>query len=300
MSPNRRPVRVIDSFQEHYRLLGIDATADPDQLKTEYKKQMRRWHPDRFGHDNAELRQAEERAKEINFAYQAITEFHEANGHMPVEDIHPEATETPRPTFDPPPKMEPRNWTPPPGAYSEASPPSWFRVIAVVAIAGTIAFGFFGEKHDSGDGPNEPVATASDTPAVVVAPPGLGDDSPRFGPGSTVSEVYAVQGVPDKVSADVWHYGDARVVFNHGRVIHWTDATGRLKVRGNEGASMAATPSTFFHKGSSREEVRAIQGAPIRDTGTVWEYGMSRVYFDHNGLVVDWKESALDPLRVRH
>ncbi len=55
-------------------------------------------------------------------------------------------------------------------------------------------------------------------------------------------------------------------------------------------------PATFT-VGSSRQQVRAVQGEPTAVEGKVWRYGASRVYFDGN-LVVGWRTAPDHPLRV--
>lgn len=56
----------------------------------------------------------------------------------------------------------------------------------------------------------------------------------------------------------------------------------------------------YFSMGSSKEEVRAIQGIPTRatDTDTVWTYGRSEVYFAGD-RVVGWRIAPGYPLKVR-
>lgn len=52
-----------------------------------------------------------------------------------------------------------------------------------------------------------------------------------------------------------------------------------------------------FTVGSSRQQVRAVQGEPTVVEGNVWRYGASRVYFDGN-LVVGWRITPDHPLKV--
>jgi hypothetical protein len=54
-----------------------------------------------------------------------------------------------------------------------------------------------------------------------------------------------------------------------------------------------------FDIGSTKDEVRSVQGTPVTETETVWDYGPSRVYFEHN-RVVRWEASPLQPLHVAH
>lgn len=53
-----------------------------------------------------------------------------------------------------------------------------------------------------------------------------------FGLGSTKGEVLSVQGRPDEISSDTWHYGQSEVYFVRDRVVGWrTSETAPLKLR---------------------------------------------------------------------
>lgn len=64
--------------KDPYAVLGIDRTAGPGEIKRAYRKLMSRHHPDKLGDVPDELkRRSEERAREINAAYEKIrTERH--------------------------------------------------------------------------------------------------------------------------------------------------------------------------------------------------------------------------------
>lgn len=50
--------------------------------------------------------------------------------------------------------------------------------------------------------------------------------------------------------------------------------------------------------GSTRQQVRAVQGEPTAIEGNVWHYGASRIYFDGN-LVTGWRVARGSPLKVQ-
>ena len=52
-----------------------------------------------------------------------------------------------------------------------------------------------------------------------------------------------------------------------------------------------------FTVGSSRQQVRAVQGEPTAVEGNVWRYGASSVYFESN-RVVKWRITPDHPLKV--
>src|SRR5687768_8711091 len=55
-----------------YRLLDLDRNARTEQIKRAHRDLTKVWHPDRFGHDAALRRKAEEKLKAINEAYETI------------------------------------------------------------------------------------------------------------------------------------------------------------------------------------------------------------------------------------
>ena len=80
-------------------ILGIDASASTAELKAAYRSEIRKWHPDRFHDDAANQPTALERSKEINSAYEHLSELHES-GALP--ESMPRSSRQGAPT--PPPK----------------------------------------------------------------------------------------------------------------------------------------------------------------------------------------------------
>lgn len=57
-------------YKDYYKILGVDRKASDDEIKRAYRKLALRYHPDR----NAGDKQAEEKFKEINEAYQVLSD----------------------------------------------------------------------------------------------------------------------------------------------------------------------------------------------------------------------------------
>ena len=61
-------------YKDPYKVLGVDSTASDDDIKKAYRKLARKYHPDKYAEsDLKEL--AEEKMKEINYAYEQIQQM---------------------------------------------------------------------------------------------------------------------------------------------------------------------------------------------------------------------------------
>ena len=59
-------------FQDYYETLGVDRNASAEEIKSAYRKLARKWHPDL--HTGDEKQKAEERFKQINEAYEVLSD----------------------------------------------------------------------------------------------------------------------------------------------------------------------------------------------------------------------------------
>ena len=60
------------SVNECRKILGVDSTATPEELKRAYRDLVREWHPDRFLHNPRLQSNAQEKLREINEAYSQL------------------------------------------------------------------------------------------------------------------------------------------------------------------------------------------------------------------------------------
>jgi DnaJ-domain-containing protein 1 len=66
------PTAKPSSQRSWWEILGVNKEASPDAIKTAFRKEIARYHPDRVEGLGNELRElAEQKAKEINWAYSA-------------------------------------------------------------------------------------------------------------------------------------------------------------------------------------------------------------------------------------
>ena len=298
-----------EDYLKNYRILGIQPGASWKQLRQAYKRLINAWHPDRFQQNIRQKKLAEEKTKEITQSYKELAEYYKKFGvlPLPLEEQQPPTPETDDL------QVTPAEVTPPdikiqePGFVTPSARGTKYRlskrrarIFASLALLGSIYFiwQIVPWKHQDKSSSDEEYA-----PQVSESRQGdeSADETPnekRFTIGSSLGEVYAIQGVPTKTENDVWYYGNSKVYFAKGKVYGWNESTDS-PLRVDIATGMENADTRFFGIGSTKDEVLAAQGKPDRDAGSVWDYGLSRVYFERD-RVTGWHEAQFNPLRVRN
>jgi DnaJ domain len=79
---------VCEQCVEHGKALGLAQTGPSKvAIRKAYKVAAKRWHPDRFEHNEVQRLEAEEHFKLIQVAYRELSEHFETPQELPVEDI---------------------------------------------------------------------------------------------------------------------------------------------------------------------------------------------------------------------
>lgn len=221
--------------------------ADLEQVQRAYRRQIARWHPDRFEAGSPEQRRAEEKTKNLNHAYEALLSATdigsgrrtraEKTDEVPQESKN-EATWNPEPEGD---KKEASSrkgsrfvhaaglsvlllaiytaWLRPEEPRTPIARPE---EVAVSQYAGP----GLSDAEERDQGPEEGGRPSSD-PDVPLSQPAVGGAPRHIRVGSTPSEVLAALGPPIQADAFVWVYGPSRIYFKDGLVIGWHDSTFR-------------------------------------------------------------------------
>ena len=302
-----------DNHLRHYRVLGIHPGASWKQLRQAYKKQVNLWHPDRFQQDARRKKQAEEKTKEITQAYKELAEYHKRHGALPLtaEEPEPSVTGAAPASATGTEHAGATVGTPEPAEAPSPVSPAFWRTPASRRMRFAIALTLLGAGYYFWHPPSSERSRSfsSDTTAVAPnpAPDPEQNGTPSAAPppashftvGSSLGDVYAIQGVPTRTEGDIWHYGNSKIYFSSGKVLRWEESMDSpLRVGLVPDAATAVGHGHYFHRGSTRAEVLAVQGTPDRDAGNVWDYGVSRVYFEGD-RVSGWQEAPLHPLKVR-
>jgi hypothetical protein len=298
-----------ERYAKNYRILGIQPKANWKQLRQAYRSLVNTWHPDRFQQDVRQRKLAEEKTKEITQSYKELADYYKKFGALPhvtetleipvaeniasqnASGVHPPPESQDTEPYDAVVK----------NARTQKSSLSRLhtQTIAAVALAGAAYFIWQMEPQENH---NNPPASMESTDKVADTQKDENSnhhtpDEKYFAVGSSIGEVYTVQGVPTNTEKNIWYYGKSKVYFGKGKVLRWEESADnplRIKMP----LEIDKPSMAFFGKGSSKEEVMALQGAPDRDAGNVWDYGISRVYFE-NDRVTGWNETSFNPLKVR-
>ncbi len=297
-----------DQYANNYQILGIPREASWKQLRQAYKSLVNTWHPDRYQQDNHQRKLAENKTKEITQSYKELAEYYKKYGVLPLaakstkvtvtEDLSSQSKPDPRAESKKH-DTEPTTATTPVEVEKTRRSTLVTLTLVAVSLAGIAYFAWQFAPSEYNDNPSAVEEHTNQAPDTQY---GLNSTShavseKQFTIGSSLGEVYTIQGVPTKTENDIWFYGKSKVYFVSGKVLRWEESPDNpLKVRIAPRTEISA--ANFFSKGSSKDEVQAIQGTPDRDEGNVWDYGYSRVFFDKN-RVTGWHEAPLNPLKVR-
>ena len=299
-----------EHYSKNYRILGIQPGVSWKQLRHAYKKLVNTWHPDRFHHDGHQKKLAEEKTKEITQAYKELAEYYKEFSALPhvakMADVAGTEKTSSQKAYNAHPDTESLNTEPAVTLATATTVQAQKRrlkpFVRVIAAAALAAATYFVWQFTPGElYANRPTSEEhADQATEKQDDEGSNHNSASgdyFTMGSSLGEVYSIQGVPTKTEKDIWYYGSSRVYFFKGKVMRWEESSD-FPLRVTITPEMEKSDIRFFGEGSSKEEVLAAQGAPDHDAGNSWDYGLSRVYFENN-RVKGWNETPHNPLRIR-
>jgi len=288
----------MDDYARHYAILKVTGEVDWKALRARYKRLIGQWHPDRFQSDAPERELAEEHSKQITLAYQALERYYRDHGVLPRVEHRTAEPAARRAGAAREGAAQPEKPVADARRDSVARPEPKRGRLVLLLISSVLMAAFAVYRYSDLEERSRAVTDTDDSRAEEAADAGsAGDAAPTGGisAGSTLGEVYAIQGIPTRTEGEVWHYGKSSIRFVQGKVVSWTqDPANPLRIARDQPVQLR---EGLFDVGSSKDEVRSIQGTPVTEAENVWDYGPSRVYFEHN-RVVRWDTSPLQPLHV--
>ena len=302
-----------EEYAHSYSVLGLQPGSNWSAVRDAYKNLIKQWHPDRYQQDGQQRRVAEERSMEITRAYKTLADYYRTHGRTPVNpDPAPAqaAAETSPPTNTPSggathtEKAAAANIHTQTRTHRSPARPAeakqWKAITIVIAIA-LLAYLWTQEEPSENSQNAATIPNLSGQNLLPTEPADKITAHPAdkfFTHGSKLGEVYAIQGIPSRTEEGIWYYGQSRVYFVNGSVSHW-DSHPENPLNASLHTEPVATEKDFIRKGSTKAEVRALQGTPWGQTEREWTYGSSRIFFSDE-VVTGWKDSALNPLKVRN
>lgn len=306
-----------NEYLTSYHHLEIASDCTWPEVRRAYKRLVKKWHPDHFHNDIRAQSLANEKIKDINCAFDLLSVHYRTHGVLPsitktlestVAHADPDYTPTPKEVQS---RSTTATWNDAetahyntPNTAKQKSRYGFFVRLAFILVVVSVGYASWQAPRES----NNPIPapgvalsnTTTTTGGAANTRTSAAQDTNYFTYGSTVGEVYAVQGTPSQTIDNVWQYGKSKVYFSGGKVTHWEDDPSsplRAKEDSKQAVSTQTTANTFSI-GSTKAEVRAIQGKPLMEWSGVWEYGLSKVYFDGD-RVRSWYDSPLNPLMIR-
>ncbi len=291
-------------YTHSYLALDLPPGSEWRDIRAAYRTLVKKWHPDRFPNDVPKRKLAEEKIKEITGAYRVLEEHYQKYGFTPLKPTPAAAHVIARPTTEQPPIDDRTQGIRPSAPTRVHEPASRSRrktMVTMLLVATILSVIYLVSEEDTDSvAPTashqiRPTTSEANLPMGSTLAPPAGTDH-HFTIGSSLGEVYSIQGLPSKTEGDIWHYGHSTVYFTKGTVSNWQSHPDN-PLKASHSAPDTAIRHSFFSYGATKTEVRTAQGTPSRETETLWEYGTSKIYFK-SGKVTGWHESPLYPLKV--
>lgn len=292
----------MNTYARDYYILGVPENCSLDVLKAARRRLVKSWHPDRFPTDGEMKRQAEERIKDINTAFEHLVDHYKKYGALPTPSADANLSpaigrwsdnandRSPVDSFN-------RDFTPPVRPPFKSTVARTVLLLVALLIGAETGRVVFMQDRQGTDTPDSssplrsnPALPKNSSLPIAAAPK-------YFTIGSTLGEVYVVQGAPSAIENGVWRYGKSSVYFTDGVVTSW-DEDPETPLKTNLLSDSSSQVPETFTVGSTKAEVRALEGTPLVETNTLWDYGLSKVHF-RDDRVVSWENSPMRPLKVR-
>jgi len=311
-------MRTNKSLSECHAILGLAPGASAAEIRQAYMALVKKWHPDRFP-GNQRLRfEAEEKLKAINEAYAVLRTYRPPSASNTTSQAY-----TNRPTYNRPSSAGERpgySYTHARSAYATAEPPRYNHATSTSYYAHKsnnfsvsrqkipsfvlwlpIIFLFANLLRTNGKfaKPPSPPVTQSQSSSMEVAPVGSNSSIARETPDNRETARFVFPSFKPKPIGIKLH--DATDQNSAAQVPIATTAENAgsfQKAFAPSNVSDKAVPGpVFITVGSTKEQVRAIQGEPTMLTDDEWVYGKSSIHF-FDGRVVSWSHGLGSPLKI--
>lgn len=282
------------NYRKCYEALQLHPGANWEELRKRYKHLAQHCHPDRFHGDPDALREAEAGLRQLNAAYKILEDYYRRHNRLPLSAVSSHAEWQFQNTSD----VKERGEQFQPKHRVLNFPVSKWLIFAIPAGVVVLAVGLLLAAYSGSDSDEMQKFEVEDAALSMAAADSIPIKRSVFTFGDDWKQVLDVQGDPSEVVGDTWFYGKSQVVFEHGRVVAWSQHDDNpLRVNGEAPRTAARSDGRLIELGDSKEDVLNIQGEPMMKSERRWEYGPSFIEF-RDGRVIRWHSSVLRPLAV--
>ena len=291
-------------YTKDYQILGIQPGCTWLDLKEKYRQIVKKWHPDRFYNQPQKKELAEEKIKEVNRAFDSLSNYYKKFGTLPITAhettfFGQSASKSPAFRTDTRPSQYDNDTVSSDAQSNDSKWATSFRMVVAMIVIGFFSWQFLVKGPDQ-EGTSPKIEARRMQEFVMRYTPLTNSEqsikqNEFFSFGSSWSEVQAIQGIPSKIEFGIWYYGKSKVFFLNRMVSGWeNNPSNPLKVAN---APEPASTASYFTTGSTKADVRTVQGEPLRKGENEWDYGISKVYFKGN-RVTGWYNSIFNPLKI--
>lgn len=228
------------NFSQCYEVLDLEPGCSWEQLQTGYRRQVQKWHPDRYAQEPEQQSLAAQHMLSINEAFGILAQHYRQfgilpGGPLPVEAgaAEPDTIVTADIDARSAAMVSPAGGVPPDAWNFEvpAQPEQVFPVVQRkhdplsaapwIFLFAMFALGYLLLAHLAENGTTSDFAGTLHPLPAAPAPRAPAANTPVFSYGDTPGRVYEIQGIPTRTNGDLWFYGDSEVYFEHGVVASW-------------------------------------------------------------------------------
>jgi curved DNA-binding protein CbpA len=259
-----------------FQILDVSQGCTWEELRTAYRRQVQKHHPDRFHQQLDQQKIAKERMLELNKAFHILEEFYKKNGYLPYnvlkrrptksdQERNPEQTRANQTDTSSYTKSDIK-----PSKDKQAVRKTSWSLVMIIAVLG---YYFFWSTPPQRENPysTSPFNNHVEKTDNSKISDQRGDLQNRL---------------PDKVDSTTTQT-DPQIYRNSTPPVELAPLGMQGKI--HEGP--------FFTYGDTSGKVFEVQGIPTRTVGDIWFYGTSEVHFN-KGVVVSWYSSPNHPLKV--
>lgn len=298
-----------------YESLGLTPGCSWQEIRDAYRRCVQRWHPDRFQEDSEKFEESKKQILQINHAYRSLSEYRNKYGNLPGYSKDTASTPYSRPTgqYDRTTASSASDYPETEWPFSERSR-NKRRLrkssLGFIAVLGVLLVYYKISVDVPSDttpqfGPNKSEVRRTESKGgsgIILGATKRSSPELYFSIGSELKEVIDIQGTPTRVEGNVLYFGKSKVYIVNGTVKNWdahpdSPIMAKLDIERSKDRTIRSIQKSRFKQGSTKADVMALQGEPILKTENLWDYGVSKIYFE-GGKVSGWYSSPLNPLKL--